>query len=212
MPNIILKKIKQNVFELLQQRIEHLFQNQTKEFQSLDSYQKGDCFNKDAIKSTKKIIKKYGENSVQLIITSPPYLKNINYGKYNWIRLWLLNKEVKEVDKNVSIYHNMQKIKGLKDNLAFENYAKYMQELFKSWEKILKPKSYAFVVIGDIDKRNLAKDTWDYIQNNGGCKLRLKHIAEDVIANDKEKKVTRIWGAKKGKATKIDRILVLQKE
>ena len=207
-----LKKIKQNVFELLQQRIEHLFQNQTKEFQSLDSYQKGDCFNKDAIKSTKKIIKKYGENSVQLIITSPPYLKNINYGKYNWIRLWLLNKEVKEVDKNVSIYHNMQKIKGLKDNLAFENYAKYMQELFKSWEKILKPKSYAFVVIGDIDKRNLAKDTWDYIQNNGGCKLRLKHIAEDVIANDKEKKVTRIWGAKKGKATKIDRILVLQKE
>ena len=207
-----LKKIKQNVFELLQQRIEHLFQNQTKEFQSLDSYLNGDCFNKDAIKSTKKIIKKYGENSVQLIITSPPYLKNINYGKYNWIRLWLLNKEVKEVDKNVSIYHNMQKIKGLKDNLAFENYAKYMQELFKSWEKILKPKSYAFVVIGDIDKRNLAKDTWDYIQNNGGCKLRLKHIAEDVIANDKEKKVTRIWGAKKGKATKIDRILVLQKE
>ena len=210
--NFIAKHHLKNVFELLQQRIEHLFQNQTKEFQSLDSYQKGDCFNKDAIKSTKKIIKKYGENSVQLIITSPPYLKNINYGKYNWIRLWLLNKEVKEVDKNVSIYHNMQKIKGLKDNLAFENYAKYMQELFKSWEKILKPKSYAFVVIGDIDKRNLAKDTWDYIQNNGGCKLRLKHIAEDVIANDKEKKVTRIWGAKKGKATKIDRILVLQKE
>ena len=207
-----LKKIKQDVFFLLEQRIESLFQRSTKEFQDLSEYQKGYCFAKDAIQSARKIIKKYGENSVQLIITSPPYLKNINYGKYNWIRLWLLNREVEEVDKNVSIYHKAQKIKGLKDNLAFESYAQYMQKLFNSWHKILKPKSYAFVVIGDIEEKNLAQDTWQYIQENGGCKLRLQTILEDTIENEKEKKVTRIWGAKRGRATKIDRILVLQKE
>lgn len=207
-----LKKIKQDVFFLLEQRIESLFQQSTKEFQDLSEYQKGYCFDKDAIQSARKIIKKYGENSVQLIITSPPYLKNINYGKYNWIRLWLLNREVEEVDKNVSIYHKAQKIKGLKDNLAFKNYAQYIQKLFNSWYKILKPKSYAFVVIGDIEEKNLAQDTWKYIQENGGCKLQLQTILEDTIENGKEKKVTRIWGVKKGKATKIDRILVLQKE
>lgn len=207
-----LKKIRQNVFFLLEQRIESLFQQSTKEFQDLSKYQKGYCFTKDAIQSAKKIIKKYGENSVQLIITSPPYLKTINYGKYNWIRLWLLNKEVEEVDKNVSIYHRTQKIKGLKDNLAFENYAQYMQKLFNSWYEILKPKSYAFVVIGDIEEKNLAQDTWQYIQDNGGCKLQLKITLEDTIENGKEKKVTKIWGVKKGRATKIDRILVLQKE
>ena len=207
-----LKKIKQDVFFLLEQRIESLFQRSTKEFQDLSEYQKGYCFAKDAIQSARKIIKKYGENSVQLIITSPPYLKNINYGKYNWIRLWLLNREVEEVDKNVSIYHKAQKIKGLIDNLAFESYAQYMQKLFNSWHKILKPKSYAFVVIGDIEEKNLAQDTWQYIQENGGCKLRLQTILEDTIENEKEKKVTRIWGAKRGRATKIDRILVLQKE
>ena len=76
-----LKKIKQDVFFLLEQRIESLFQRSTKEFQDLSEYQKGYCFAKDAIQSARKIIKKYGENSVQLIITSPPYLKNINYGK-----------------------------------------------------------------------------------------------------------------------------------
>ncbi|TLD86185.1 DNA methyltransferase [Helicobacter sp. MIT 05-5294] len=207
-----LQKIKQDVFFLLEQRIESLFQQSTKEFQNLSEYQKGYCFAKDAIQSARRIIKKYGENSVQLIITSPPYLKNINYGKYNWIRLWLLNKEVEEVDKNVSIYHKAQKIKGLKDNLAFKNYAQYMQKLFNSWYEILKPKSYAFVVIGDIEEKNLAQDTWQYIQDNGGCQLRLQAILEDTIEGEKEKKVTRIWGAKKGKATKVDRILVLQKE
>lgn len=207
-----LQKIRQDVFFLLRQRIEFLFQKSIKKFHDLSEYQKGYCLAQDAIKSASKITKKHGENSVQLIITSPPYLKNINYGKYNWIRLWLLDKEVKEVDSNVSIYHKTQKVKGLKDNLTFENYAQYMQRLFDSWYEILKPKSYAFVVIGDIEEKNLAQDTWQYIQGNGGCKLQLQAILEDTIEDNKEKKVTRIWGAKKGKATKIDRILVLQKE
>ena len=40
--------------------------------------------------------------SVQLLFTSPPYLKVIKYGLYNWIRLWFLtdsgsHKEVDEV-------------------------------------------------------------------------------------------------------------------
>lgn len=68
------------------------------------------------------------------------------------------------------------------------------------------------MVIGDINDRNLAKDTWDFIQKNGGCKLRLMNILEDMIEEHGDKKVTRIWGQKRGKATKIDRILVLYKE
>lgn len=203
-----LKKIKQDVFDLLKQRINHIFsQNQTA-LQDLSKYKNGIVYNSDAIECSKKILKKYGENKVSLIITSPPYLKNIHYGKYNWIRLWLLDKNVQEVDKNVSIYHKTQKIKNIKDNLLFDEYAKYMQKLFNSWANILKTKSYAFVVIGDIESQNLAKDTWEFIQNSGGCKLKLITILEDNI---QEKKVARIWGAKKGKATKIDRILVLKK-
>ncbi|KPH53478.1 DNA methyltransferase [Helicobacter pullorum] len=207
-----LTKIKQDVFELLEQRIEWLFRERNKPFENLVNYRKGECFCLDAIKCSKKIMKKYGKNSVQLIVTSPPYLKNIHYGKYNWIRLWLLNEEVKNVDKTVSIYHKTQSIKGLKDNLPFESYASYMQNLFNSWYNILKPKSYAFVVIGDIGTQNLAKDTWQFIQENGGCKLNLINILEDLIEDRVDKKVTRIWGQKRGQATKIDRILVLQKE
>ncbi len=207
-----LTKPKQNVFALLEQRISDILHNQENDFKDLSKYKEGFCFKSDALKSSNKVAKKYGENSVQLIITSPPYLKNIHYGKYNWIRLWLLNEDTKQVDSSVSIYQKTQKIKGIKDNLPFEKYAKYMQDLFDSWHTILKPKSSAFVVIGDIDDMNLAKKTWEYIEQNGGCKLRLNQIIDDDIESKGARKVTRIWGQKKGRATKIDRILWLQKE
>ena len=207
-----LTKPKQNVFVLLEQRISDILKMQESTLKSLSNYKEGFCFESDALKSSAKVAKKYGENSIQLIITSPPYLKNIHYGKYNWIRLWLLNEDTKQVDSNVSIYQKTQKIKGIKDNLPFEKYAQYMQNLFNSWHTILKPKSNAFVVIGDVEDNELAKDTWEYIEQNGGCKLRLNQIIDDDIESKGARKVTRIWGQKKGKATKIDRILWLQKE
>lgn len=207
-----LKKPKQNVFDLLKQRTKHLLQEQDDTLKNLSQYKEGFCFETDAIKSSAKVAKKYRQNSISLIITSPPYLKNIHYGKYNWIRLWLLDEDTKQVDSNVSIYQKTQKIKGIKDNLPFEKYAQYMQNLFNSWHKILKPKSNAFVVIGDVENINLAHKTWEYIKQNGGCKLKLKQIIDDDIESNGVRKVTRIWGQKKGKATKIDRILHLQKE
>lgn len=207
-----LTKPKQNVFTLLKQRTKHLLQEQDDTLKNLSQYKEGFCFEADAIDSSDKVLEKYDKNSISLIITSPPYLKNIHYGKYNWIRLWLLNEDTKQVDSNVSIYHKMQKIKGIKDNLPFEKYAQYMKNLFNSWYKILKPKSNAFVVIGDVEDINLAHKTWEYIKQNGGCKLKLKQIIDDDIESNGARKVTRIWGQKKGKATKIDRILHLQKE
>lgn len=207
-----LTKPKQNVFTLLKQRTKHLLQEQDDTLKNLSQYKKGFCFETDAIESSDKVAKKYRQNSISLIITSPPYLKNIHYGKYNWIRLWLLDEDTKQVDSNVSIYQKTQKIKGIKDNLPFEKYAQYMQNLFNSWHKILKPKSNAFVVIGDVEDINLANKTWEYIKQNGGCKLKLKQIIDDDIESNGVRKVTRIWGQKKGKATKIDRILHLQKE
>ena len=207
-----LTKPKQNVFALLAQRIKDILQEQETALKDLSHYTKGHCLKSDALDSSAKIAKKYGADSISLIITSPPYLKNIHYGKYNWIRLWLLDEDTKQVDSNVSIYHKTQKIKGIKDNLPFEKYATYMQNLFNSWDTILKPKSSAFVVIGDVEEQNLARDTWEYIVQNGGCKLKLRQIIDDDIECNGARKVTRIWGQKKGKATKIDRILWLQKE
>jgi len=209
---------KQNVFSLLKDRIETIFniKQEYLEYQSLDSYVKGKVFNVDAIEATKKVIQNFGKNSVKLIITSPPYLKVINYGKYNWIRLWLLDENKELVDKKVTLYHKLQNQK-LSDNMNLEEYSKYMFKLFNSWKDILRDDGYAFVVIGDVKSNNstlnLAKTTWENIEKMGGCGLKLVDILEDDIeSNGKQVKVTKIWGKKKGDATKIDRILILRKD
>ncbi|RXJ81039.1 DNA methyltransferase [Arcobacter sp. F2176] len=216
-----LTKPKQNVFNLIKNRVETILKettntiDQQNSFKSLKNYVKGYCFNADAIKSSAKIKSKYGKESVKLIVTSPPYLKVINYGKYNWIRLWLLDEDIEKVDKNVGIYHKTQK-QNLSDNLSLVKYALYMQDLFNSWNEILKKDGYAFVVIGDVNEGkgetlNLAQETWNLIQKNGGCKLNLMNIITDNLNENGEVKVTKIWGNKKGKATEVDRIMILKR-
>ena len=40
---------------------------------------------------------------MSLIFTSPPYLRVVRYGKFNWIRLWLLGESVEAIDRNLSV-------------------------------------------------------------------------------------------------------------
>ena len=61
---------------------------------------------------------KIEHDTVQLLFTSPPYLKVIKYGLYNWIRLWFLTESGshKEVDK------------VLDDTHALSEYLDFMRE------------------------------------------------------------------------------------
>lgn len=209
-----LKKPKQDVFHLLRNRVSRLFEEKKMyKTKSISNYVDGFVYKTDAINSSQKIEKKFGKNSIKMILTSPPYLKVINYGKYNWIRLWLLAEKEDDVNKKVTLYHRMQKQK-LTDNLNLQNYAIYMQKLFNSWAEILKKDGFAFTVIGDVKDGNhninLARETWEIIERNGGCKLKLVDILADDITQNGDVKVTKIWGKKRGNATKIDRIMILK--
>ena len=223
-PNYIKKFIKehklekpfQNVFKLLRDRVNTLFEEgNLYDKKDLSNYVKGFVYKKDAIKSSKIIKNKFGKHSIKMILTSPPYLKVINYGKYNWIRLWLLDEAKDTVDKKVTLYHRIQNQK-LTDNLNLISYANYMKKLFDSWSSILTKDGYAFVVIGDVNNGNrvinLAEETWNLIQLSGGCNLELVDILADDITQNGDVKVTKIWGKKRGNATKIDRIMIFKQK
>ncbi|WP_104707138.1 DNA methyltransferase [Helicobacter suis] len=150
---------------LLEQRLNHLFSQSDSVFQSLSQYTSGYCFQTDAIKCSQRMLQKFGKNSVALIVTSPPYLKNISYAKFNWIRLWLFKKS-----------QNTQEFRD--DNLAFKPYATYLHKLFNSWVEILKPGGRACVVIGDVHDRQLALDVWEFCKGSSGLKL------ETILVDD----------------------------
>ena len=138
--------------------------------------------------------------SVNLVVSSPPYLKVVKYGLYNWIRLWFLGIAAAEVDRT------------LDDGHALPAYLKFMQEALGQIETLLVPGGVCVLVIGDVAQRgaetlNLARAVWDHVAGN--CALQLIDIVADPIADNV--KVTKIWNATRGRATGTDRILVLGK-
>ena len=150
---------------------------------------------------------KIEKNSVKMVFSSPPYLKVIKYGLYNWIRLWWLIGEHKSIDKKLDDEHSVQP------------YLNFMKDVLETTLPLLDKKSgMACWVIGDVKDLNLAKLVWDeegskieVLDSNGEMqKYRLLGIIADEIRD--EEKVTKIWNSetdKSGKATLIDRILVI---
>jgi site-specific DNA-methyltransferase (adenine-specific) len=209
-----LVKIRQDVFKCLRDKIDSIYPK-------AGDLRDGVQFHDNALNLSANKYKKF-RNKIKLIITSPPYLKVINYGKYNWIRLWLLDGDSREVDQALRIdkaYIQGQKIQ-LSDDLKLEQYLNFMQQLIQGWEQLLTDDGLAVVVIGDVElfyQRKdgkvskyieLAEEVWQHVKNH--TNLKLVEIVSDNI--DGNSKVTKIWGGeRKGEATKVDKLLILSK-
>jgi len=183
-----LRRPKRNTFALLRRKLER-------------SYQKppisGKAYNQDV-----RNMSRIGSSSVDLIVTSPPYTRVISYGRFNWIRLWFLNKTFKEVDRKLFATESIPK------------YTSFMKDTISEFRRVLKPGGVAVLVIGDVKNResnriyNLAQIVWENCAKGVGLR-KVCEMYEDKISD--ETKVSKIWGDKRGNATKIDRVLVLQK-
>ncbi|MDE1451890.1 hypothetical protein CHCC14820_1452 [Bacillus paralicheniformis] len=140
--------------------------------------------------------------NVKMVFTSPPYLQVVNYGTFNWIRLWLLGENIKQIDKNLK----------LDDNHTLDGYVNFMNDIIYQCSKVLCDAGVACFVIGDVAKPKkeplkLAEYVWEQVKEK--TDLKLFGIVEDHLPS--KDKVTRIWGNTQGNATKIDRILILYK-
>jgi len=135
----------------------------------------------------------------KLIFSSPPYLHVIKYGKFNWIRLWMLGHEPADVDANLLATASLPK------------YLDFMSLVVSRLADVLTEDGRICLVIGDV--------------SSGDDNLRLaEHVAascvpahlkvDGIVVDDLSvgRKVSRIWGSTKGKATKTDRILVLSRQ
>lgn len=183
-----LKRPRRNSFELLKRKLDRCYQKSSK---------KGMVFNQDVTKMTK-----IRDDSVDLIITSPPYTRVIRYGQFNWIRLWFLGKTGKETDRKLFFTQSIDK------------YCRFMFDTLTEFKRVLKSQKKLILIIGDVNDRatkkpyNLAGKIWKKCVKPLGFRL-VEPIQPDIIGENT--KVSKIWGDKKGNATKIDRVLVLEK-
>ena len=183
-----------DVFEKLRWKTSRLFRDGTPETKGFSAL----CDIRDLHKQNIPAITK---KSVKLVVSSPPYLKVIKYGLYNWIRLWFLDISQKTLDSSLDDAH------------AIEPYLDFLEMASRQVYNTLSANGICVWIIGDVQQQNkgnieLAKLVWTRLEQT--TNFHLIKILEDPI--DANKKVTKIWGkSKRGQATKIDRVLVMKK-
>ncbi len=138
----------------------------------------------------------------RLVVASPPYLRVVKYGYYNWLRAWFLGLDSRAIDAALDDAHHRAP------------YLAFLREVLRDLQPTLTEDGVAVLVIGDV-----ATDRGRAIQHGLGLAERVweeaaapegYHLAgiavDDIHAH---RKMTKLWGREAGRATQIDRILVL---
>lgn len=120
----------------------------------------------------------FPDESVDFVLTSPPYMHVLDYTWNNWIRLWWLGKDrLNEKDE-------------MEVTADVERYQNFINKSLQQLYRVLKPDSRAVVVIGDV-KKHRSKGT--YVVHTGqiiaeqamDVGFDVDHVIDDTYNVDK---------------------------
>lgn len=148
--------------------------------------------NKDA-RETKEII----SNSVQLTVTSPPFLDVVQYAEDNWLRCWFNNINAEEVGRKITM------------SKKIEDWSNVMTDVFKQLYRVTKPMGYVAFEVGEVRNGKIRLD--EYVAEigiNQGFNCIGIMINEQIFT-----KTSNIWGVSNNKkGTNTNRIVIFQKK
>jgi site-specific DNA-methyltransferase (adenine-specific) len=140
----------------------------------------------------------------RLVLTSPPYLRVLKYGYYNWLRTWFLGFSAAEIDATLDDAHRR------------EPYLVFLRDVLAGLRPALADDAVVALVLGDVEAERgrpaadgmtigLADEVWQGAARPEGY-LLAGVVGDEVAAS---RKMTKLWGDEAGRATRLDRILVL---
>jgi site-specific DNA-methyltransferase (adenine-specific) len=188
-----------NVFDCLERKLERLFREAPPTTPGVAML--GDA--RDAGWRAQAALRARGlPDRTRLVVGSPPYLRVVKYGYYNWLRTWFLGFDAHAIDETLDDAHHRAPWIG------------FVREVLHGLRPALTDDAVVVLVIGDVetdrgrpirDGIGLAEQVWAAAAEPEG--YRLAGVALDAVVAGR--KMTRLWGDEAGRATKTDRILVL---
>lgn len=173
-----------DVFHLLTAKVERLALPQR-------SLKRGQAWQCDASEPPRR------KDGAKLLVSSPPYLQVIKYAKYNWVRLWYLGHEWRDVDSR------------LMATSSLEQYCTFLERTLDASRSLLAPDAVVALVIGDVrrgdNQLNLAHAVTEEVAIPNGW----RHLGTVTDEFPVDRKVSRIWKSNSGRATKVDRVVLL---
>ena len=151
-------------------------------------------------------LKNVADNSVDLIITSPPFLDKVDYQLDNWMRAWFLGIEEAAADAPVTVTANLNE------------WCDFMQNVMRAMGRVLKVGAYAVIEVGEVNIGHPDKRQNYNLEEQ--LLARLPLVVSDSMIEAKEifinkqnfTKLSHCWDiANNHKGTNTNRCLVLQK-
>jgi hypothetical protein len=134
-------------------------------------------------------------NSIDAVISSPPYFGALDYARDNRLRLWFLGvSDWKELDRSLTANDQI--------------YISQMKQCLRQMDRVLKEGAHCVLVLGDVERNGVKKPTAQIISElaNEASQGRLvqKLIYTDEIPDMRRSR-------RRTRTTKYERILVMQK-
>jgi DNA modification methylase len=136
------------------------------------------------------------DSSVNLVVTSPPFLDIVHYKNDNWLRNWFNEIDITPLNEELMIHKEI------------EHWNKYMNLVFKELKRVIKNNGVLAFEVGEIRKGriNLDEHIIPIALENGF------HCLGVMINSQIFTKTSNIWGVKNNNlGTNSNRIIVLQK-
>ena len=178
-----------DVFDLLERKLDRMHLPDT-------AARRGSAWRQDAREPVAPTIRK---RPAKLVFTSPPYLSVIKYGKYNWVRLWMLGQDPKAVDGALVATASLLEVSRVHGHCSPAAHPGGARR----WLPL--PDDRRRSGASHRQVTNLAVQVWEEAAEPLGWQLR--GIVADRLPT--QHKVSRIWKQGRGQATKTDRVLIL---
>ncbi len=140
--------------------------------------------------------KRIRSSSVQLTVTSPPFLDIVQYAQDNWMRCWFNGIDAEVIGKKITMSRTIEEWCGV------------MFEVFAELHRITKPEGFVAFEVGEVRKGNIALE--EFVVSLG---MQAGFACEGIMYNAQSfTKTANIWGvSNNSKGTNSNRIVLFRK-
>jgi len=135
--------------------------------------------------------------SIQLIVTSPPFLDVVQYSDDNWLRLWFNGYNAEDLKKEVTLLSRVEK------------WAAFMQEIFQELFRVVRRGGWVAFEVGEVKGGKVSLD--EYVVPAG---KKAGFNCAGILVNQQDfTKTSNIWGINNNdRGTNTNRIVLFQKK
>lgn len=139
------------------------------------------------------------ENSIDLTVTSPPFLNVVQYAKDNWLRCWFNSIDLGEIERKLFVSGNLVEWKN------------FIFSVLVELHKITTPGGHVAFEVGEVHHRKKILNLDEVV---GGLAIKAGFTLDCIFVNSQKfTKTSNIWGIdNQNKGTNTNRIVLLEKK